>query len=230
MKNKLYCLVACECSQRVTSAIRDLGHVAYSCDIQPVRFSQRLDWHIPGDCSPLLHGEHSFICQDGHRRSVPHWDLVIAHPPCTYLTKVGAVHMWKDGQLNRERYANMLRARRFFLSCLDAQANFVVIENPQPMALAKLPRADHFADPSWFGDRYTKKTLFWTKTLPPLVPTLINTQASQLVHCSRGKYRSVTQPNMAFAMAKQWTDFILDEYKRKTEILPRADPHRTFLP
>lgn len=208
---KLYVLIACEESQAECAAFRALGHVAYSCDIQPCLKSGNPSWHIHADVTPLLHGKQSFTTQDGKRRRVPRWDLIICHPPCTYLCRLSSIHMVIDGVLQQERYNKMLQARRFFFECLNAQAKYVAVENPLPMARAKLPKPTTFIQPSWFGWKYTKKTLLWLKNLPPLMPTLIYPSPKQLVKCSRGKYRSRTSRQVAQAMATQWSAYILDD-------------------
>lgn len=93
----LYVLIACEESQAECKAFRELGHIAYSCDIQPCRPTGNPSWHIQGDVTPYLQGVTQFTTQDGSLQSVPRFDLIIAHPPCTYLCKVSSVHMVIDG-------------------------------------------------------------------------------------------------------------------------------------
>lgn len=208
-------LIACEESQAECKAFRDLGHNAYSCDIQPCRKDGHPEWHIHADVTPLLHGATQFITMDGQGHQVPHWDLIIAHPPCTYLCKVSSVHMIQHGVLNQQRYARMLEARKFFMQCLDAKANYVAVENPIPMKRANLPRPSFYACPSWFGVKYTKKTLYWVKNLPPIVAEIDYPNPKCFVHCSRGKYRSRTFPQLAKAIAKQWGQYILDELNTK---------------
>lgn len=217
---QLYVLIACEESQAECKAFRSLGHIAFSCDIQKCIRSGNPDWHILDDVTPYLQGKTSFVTQSGNHYFLPRWDLIIAHPPCTYLTKVGAVHLYKDPDfylrfngkeifINRDRYMKMKLAREFFLKCLNAQAEFVAVENPCPMALAQLPRPDAFACPSWYGFKYTKKTYYWLKNLPPLMAGYQNpTQVSFVVH-SRGKYRSRTYEGLAKAIALQWSEYIL---------------------
>lgn len=171
-------------------------------------------WHINSDVSPLLQGKTSFTTQDGKRHRVPRWDLIIAHPPCTYLCKVSSFHMVINGVVQKERYEKMLLARDFFFKCLNAKVNYLAVENPIPMARAKLPKPTTFIQPSWYGEKYTKKTLFWLKNLPPLVPEIIYPNPKEFVRASRGKYRARTFPRVAEAMAKQWSSYILDEYAK----------------
>lgn len=213
-------LIACEESQAECAAFRALGHNAFSCDIIPCRKKGNPDWHILGDVVPFLGGKTSFVTQSGISIQVPRWDLIIAHPPCTYLCKLSAVKMMESPSLrldiegaikyvNAGRYAKMLDARIFFFKCLHANAKYVAVENPCPMKIAQLPKANFFACPSWFGDKYTKKTYYWVKNLPPLFAEYINTKATCLVRSTRGKYRSRTSPFLAAAIARQWSEYIL---------------------
>lgn len=222
-QRKLNILVACEESQAETEAFRALGHNAFSCDIQPCRKGKHPEWHILGDVSPYLRGDTIFTTMDGQQHNVGQWDLIIAHPPCTYLCKLSSVQLmtnpdgyrwtlkgWK--YLNVERWEKLLAGRSFFYSCLHARALFVAVENPIPMAIAGLPRPTAFADPSWFGVKYTKKTLYWLKNLPPIMAGVQHNHPKSFVNASRGKYRSRTFPALAEALAKQWSEYILDEY------------------
>ena len=174
------------------------------------------EWHIQGDVRPYLGGLTKFRCSDGKSHTVPKWDLIIAHPPCTYLCKVSSVWMVKNGEVDPGRYKKMLDAREFFMACLNAKADYVAVENPLPMARANLPKPDCFIQPSWFGVKYTKKTLYWLRGLPPIMPMASYTNPKQFVHSSRGKYRSRTFPQVAQAIARQWSAFILDEISRKS--------------
>lgn len=218
-------LIACEESQAECGEFRRLGHLAFSCDIQPCKPSGHPDWHIQQDVTPLLAGEQIiFTTQDGEEHCVPQWDLIIAHPPCTYLCKVGSPWLYKDPDsfqytnkgwihVNRERFNNMLLARHFFFNCLNANAPYVAVENPLPMSIADLPTSTTYCCPSWYGDKYTKKTLYWLKNLPPLFAEMDNPDAKSLSYSSRGKYRSRTRSSLAKALAKQWSEFILSEHK-----------------
>lgn len=208
---KINVLIACEVSQAECAAFRDLGFNAFSCDVQLVRANQRLDWHIPGDCTPLVQGQTHFMTQDGKYRRVGEWHLIIAHPPCTYLCKVSSVRMYKGTKLNQERYKKMLVAKKFFLMCLNAAAPFVAVENPLPMAMAGLPPADCFIQPYWFGAPFSKKTLYWLKNLPPILPKFDMDKFKQYVMCSHGKYRSKTFAQVAQALAEQWGSYVLSQ-------------------
>ena len=211
---KLNVLIACEESQAECKAFRDLGHNAYSCDIKPCKKDGNPYWHIYGDVRGLLSGDTAFLTQAGFIRCVPGWDLIIAHPPCTYLCKVSSVHIVKKGVVQLDRFQKMKEARQFFFDCLNTNAaHYVAVENPLPMARAQLPQPSFFIQPSWFGVKYTKKTLYWTKNLPPILPEIEYPNPRQFIRASRGHYRSRTFPQVAVAIAKQWSDFILDELR-----------------
>lgn len=210
-RRKLYVLIACEESQAECKAFRDLGHIAYSCDIQPCSPTGNPYWHIKADVTNLLHGDTAFRVQAGFLRCVPRWDLIIAHPPCTYLCKVSSVHMVVRGRVDPVRYEKMLQARKFFFECMNAHAPYVAVENPLPMARAQLPQPSCFIHPSWFGVKYTKKTLYWLKNLPPIMPEVEHPHPRCFVRASRGKYRSRTFPEVARAIARQWSAYILDD-------------------
>lgn len=201
-------LIACEESQAECIAFRELGHIAYSCDIQSCRKGGNPNWHIKGDVTPLLEGATQFKVQTGELINVPRWDLIIAHPPCTYLCKVSSVHMIHNGILQADRYDKMLQARIFFFRCLNAKAPYVAVENPLPMKRAQLPQPTCYVQPFWFGEKFSKKTLYWLKNLPPIMPTIEYPRPKQYVRCSRGKYRSRTFSGVARALAQQWSDYI----------------------
>lgn len=215
-------LIACEESQAECSAFRDLGHNAYSCDVQMCRKSGNPDWHICGDVTPYLEGRTEFVTQSGQYCSVPRWDLIIAHPPCTYLTKLSAVKLHehpdfhffcsgRDNFINWGRFNRLLQGRNFFFRCLYADAPYVAVENPIPLQIAQLPRSSFYACPSWFGVKYTKKTLYWVKNLPPLMPTIEHPNPKSYKNSSRGKYRSRTFPQLAQAIALQWSRAIIED-------------------
>ncbi|MBQ8705328.1 MAG: hypothetical protein IJ548_03435 [Paludibacteraceae bacterium] len=207
----LFVLIACEESQAECTAFRELGHIAFSCDIQPCRPNGNPEWHIMGDVTKLLQGSTQFVTMDGHLHCVPRFDLIVAHPPCTYLCKVSSVHMVKHGVLQLERYTQMMQAREFFMQCLNAKAPYLAVENPLPMARARLPRPSCFIQPSWFGVKYTKKTLYWLRNLPPIMPEIEYPNPKEFARASRGKYKSRTFPQVARALARQWSKYILDD-------------------
>lgn len=211
----IHVLVACEESQAVTLAFRERGFTAFSCDIQPCG-GHHPEFHIQGDVTPYIKGTSSFYTQDGtYYHFVDGWHLVIAHPPCTYLCKVSSVQLVHNGVVDPQRHRKMEQGREFFFRCLSARAPFVAVENPLPMARARLPRPTTYIHPSDYGHKYTKKTLLWLKNLPPLMATIDYPGAKSFVNASRGKYRSRTFSGVAQAMADQWGDYILDELNRQ---------------
>lgn len=216
-------LIACEESQAECIAFRRLGHRAFSCDLQKPRYHP--EWHIKGDVTPYLMGQSAFRTEDGKRHRLTHWDLIIAHPPCTYLCKVGSPWLYHEPdrwatirgqrvQINSERWNAMKSAREFFMTCLNANVHYLCVENPLPMACAQLPKPTTYVDPSWFGVKYTKKTLYWLKNLPPIMATIDHSNPKEFVRSSRGKYRSRTFPQVAEELARQWSAYILDELNR----------------
>ena len=209
-------LIACEESQAEMLAFRSRGFNAYSCDIQKPRRGADLRYQIQGDVTPFLHGSVQFTTMDGKRHKLAQWHLIVCHPPCTYLCKVGSVHLYAEGHIVWERLAQMIRARRFFMECLNAKAPYVAVENPLPMRRANLPKPDCFVQPFWYGHPYSKKTLYWLRNLPPLMPDAEVANFKEFVRSSRGKYRSRTFEGIANAMAVQWGDFILDELQQRT--------------
>lgn len=198
-------LVACEESQAVTKELRRLGHEAYSCDIQECSGGHP-EWHLQVDALELLKME---------------WDMIIAHPPCTYLTNAGARHLWKDHRLNQERYEKGLEAKAFFMAFLKANCPRIAVENPIPSKVFELPKYTQTVQPYEYGHPYTKKTCSWLKGLEPLKPT--NVVEVEATWCPSGSYsgkhgdkhrgmftrdrarnRSKTFPGIAKAMAEQW--------------------------
>ena len=212
-------LIACEESQTVCKAFRELGHEAYSCDLQKCSGGHP-EWHIRGDARQLLGDD---------------WDLIIAHPPCTYLTASGAARIFRDvkqefppyGEFQMVNVSRMLKgmeAKDFFMEFIHAPCKHVAIENPVPMKLFNLPPPTQMIQPHYFGDPYSKKTCLWLKGLPPLMPTelleeyhpLINGGGGRLSRetyegrrfASGSKARSKTFPGIAKAMAEQWSRFL----------------------
>lgn len=209
-KKKRFVLIACEESQVEVSAWRAAGFISYSCDIQ-ICSGGHPEWHIVGDCRELFTpGVHVFRTQDYTKRRVPRWDMIIAHPPCTYLSKAGAKFLFPGGTVSEERLAKGMEAKRFFLECLGASAPFIAVENPVPMKIYELPLPSCYVEPWWYGDNYSKKTLFWLKNLPPLMPYFDSIgQYKSWVHCTRGgKKRSLSFPGVAQAMVEQWGSYV----------------------
>ncbi len=213
-------LVACEESQTVTKELRNLGHEAYSADIQEPSGGFP-EWHILGDVIPLINGRCSFHTMDGKFYSVSgKWDMIIAHPPCTYLTSSGACRLYSSDGVDLERYKNGLAAKDFFMKFYYADCDRICIENPAPLKIYDLPRYTQVIQPYMFGDKVTKRTCLWLKGLPCLVDTdnvgrpgtVKYTRQdgsthyrcwTQNLHSARS--RSKTFPGIARAMAEQFT-------------------------
>jgi len=145
------------------------------------------------------------------------WDLMIAHPPCTYISNAGAKHLYKggEGKLNQERYAKGLEAKEFFMQLMNAPIPKIAIENPIPSTVYELPKYSQFVQPFEHGHPFQKKTCLWLKNLPTLMPTEIvahreNTkQAGNWFNKGgkdRQKNRAKTFQGIAEAMANQWGD------------------------
>jgi hypothetical protein len=197
-------LIACEESQVVCTAFRNKGHEAYSCDIQDCSGGHP-EWHIKDDVLKHLN--------DG-------WDMMIAHPPCTYLAMSGARWL-KD---NPDRYKAMIEAAVFFNALLNAPIDKIAVENPMQHSEARklIRKYDQRIKPLWFGETAGKQTYLWFKNLPPLMHTLIMQEefvysgtgrkwgkwfwdTSCIPYEQRAKARSKTFPRIAEAMAAQWS-------------------------
>ena len=149
-------LVACEESQAITKEFRALGHEAYSCDILPCSGGHP-EWHLQGDVF-------GFIDQG--------WDLMVAHPPCTYLSVSGARHLYnKDGSKNLDRYKNQREALDFVQKLMDSNIPRIAIENPVSVISSQIRKPDQIVQPWMFGDSASKTTCLWLKNLPKLVAT-----------------------------------------------------------
>lgn len=172
-------LVACEESQRVCNAFRKLGHEAYSCDIIECSGGHP-EWHILGDALKVINGNCDFITQDGEKHTIiGKWDLLIAHPPCTYLTNASAVRMRVKGKIVPERYAKAMEAKEFFMRFINADCDRICVENPVPLKIVNLPPYTQIIQPWQFGHPYSKRTCLWLKGLPKLEPTNIITEGVQ---------------------------------------------------
>lgn len=191
-------LVACEESQAVTIALRKLSYEAYSCDIEPCSGGHP-EWHLQQDVTELLKIK---------------WDMIIAFPPCTYLSNAGAKHLFRGGNLNQERYKKGLEAKAFFMLFYNADCPRIAIENPVSSRIYEMPKHTQEIQPWQFGHPVQKKTRLWLKGLPLLKPTNI---VEPKCNCheagtwfmksgkDRQKNRSKTFPGIAKAMAEQWT-------------------------
>lgn len=202
-------LIACEESQRVCKAFRALGHEAYSCDIIDCSGGHP-EWHIKDDCLNVIHDK---------------WDLIIAHPPCTYLSNAG--NSWfnikKYGEKAEDRYRKRNAAVDFFMLLADnPYCSKIAIENPIGCMSRIYRKPDQIIHPYLFGDPERKATCLWLKGLPKLTPT--NIVEPNIIHYKNGKgtdspwhmntialpkeerarERSKTFYGIANAMATQW--------------------------
>ena len=161
-------LVACEESQAVTIALRKLGHEAYSCDLIPCSGGHP-EWHIQQDVLPLLNGYCFFKTCDGSAHYVlGRWDMLIAFPPCTYLSNAGACRLYpQKGQLDLERYQKGLEGKAFFMRFLTAECPRIAVENPVSSKVFQMPPHSQEIQPWQFGHPVTKKTRLWLIGLPP---------------------------------------------------------------
>lgn len=200
-------LIACEESQVEVTAFRAAGFNAFSCDILPCSGCHP-EWHLHGSALGYLYFPGDMFTQDGSRHYVERWHVVIGHPPCTYLTRVGAVHLYRNGEVNEVRLGKLMEGRNFFLHILNAPALMVCVENPIPLRAARLPRPTCYVQPSDYGAPFTKKTCYWLRNLPPLMAGCSHPNPQQyLLHCSSGR-RSKSFPQVAAAMVQQWAPII----------------------
>ena len=201
-------LVACEESQAVCKAFRERGHEAYSCDIIECSGGHP-EWHLQQDVLPLLKEK---------------WDIIIAFPPCTYLTVTG--NRWfnidRYGEKAIQRHKDRKDAIDFFMAFANADCEKIAIENPVGIMSSEWRKPDQIINPWQFGDAFEKKTCLWLKGLPELTPTNIveipprkkfdsgksmsswYAEAWHLPKEERAKLRSKTFPGIAQAMAEQW--------------------------
>ena len=214
-------LVACEESQVVCNAFREKGHNAFSCDIQECSGGHP-EWHIKQDVLPLLNGNCVFKTVDGVEHKINgKWDVIIGHPPCTYMSKAGARWMFpKAGQVSQERLALAMEARDFFFAILNADCDKICVENPRPLKIVGLPAPTQVIQPYQFGHPYSKATCLWLKGLPKLTPTNILTEYKPFLPSNTGafsrggggsrgvahdaKTASRTFDGVGAAMAEQW--------------------------
>ena len=221
-------LVACEESQRVTKEFRSLGNEAYSADIID-QSGGYPEWHIMGDALLLINGNCEFTTTDG----VPHsikgkWDMIIAFPPCTYLTSCG--NRWFDidkyGDKARRRWEDRREAAEFFMKFVNADCDKIVIENPVGIMSSWYQKPSQVIHPYMFAEGVddkenyvTKKTCFWLKGVKPLKTNdlpkpnnakLFGVWSNGKPKCwedsttRSAKIRSKTFPGVAKAMGLAW--------------------------
>lgn len=204
-------LVACEESQRVTAAFRAKGWKAFSCDIQEPSGGHP-EWHIMGDCLPLLNGDCYFTTMDGVEHRIDgRWDMLIAHPPCTHLAVSGA-RWFAEG---KKPLSLKFEAAAFFMRFAEANVEKIAIENPVCIMSTLYRKPDQIIHPWMFGHPEQKKTSLWLKNLPKLQATddvykkmmkLPERERERVWRLGSGhaKERSKTFLGIANAMAEQW--------------------------
>ncbi len=205
-------LVACEESQRVCIAFREKGHEAYSCDLEFCSGGHP-EWHVWNDVTPLLNGNCEFRTCDGQAHHIDKWDMIIAFPPCTYLTRAGGNSLVKNGVMDMNRFEKGKAAAAFFYKIYNSDCPKIVIENPVPIKLFGLPKPSQVVEPYMFGVPVSKTTFLWIKGLPFCCPTNVIKPIYTFNNFpqfknSHGKYkqknRSKTFPEFAAAMALSW--------------------------
>ena len=161
------------------------------------------------------------VTMDGETHDVGNWDLLIAHPPCTYLSNAGARHLWKNHQLQEDRVIKGILGRDLFMRFLWADIPKICVENPIPSRVFALPKYTQSIQPYQFGHPFTKKTCLWLKGLSPLEPTDVveptatwcpsgsyshkhGEQHKGMFTTDRARNRAKTFPGIAKAMAEQW--------------------------
>lgn len=220
-------LVACEESQEVCIAFRERGHNAFSCDIQEPSGGHP-EWHILCDALKAIEGGW-VTTMDGKKHDIGKWDLLIAHPPCTFLTISG--NRWFNIERYGDRALERLKARKkaaeFFMAFVNADIPCVCVENPVGYMSTHYRKPDCIVQPYEFGHHARKKTCLWLKNLPPLIPTDVvspgeimpggysvgasayyamdeNGKILRWNDPRTAKARSKTFPGIAKAMASQW--------------------------
>lgn len=224
-------LIACECSQTVCKEFRKLGHEAYSCDIEEC-YGGHPEWHIQKDVLKILeYSSVSFFTQDGECHTVDKWDLIIAHPPCTYLSNAATrSHSLKGSTLEQinARTQKRIQAQDFFMKFANVNCKKVAIENPVGVMNTVYRKPDQIIEPYQFAESVeddenyvTKRTCLWLKGLEPLYINYLPrpSNAEKYGRWSNGKagcwhevqrqknratVRSKTFPGIARAMAEQW--------------------------
>ena len=223
---KFKLLVCCEESQRVCTAFRERGWEAYSCDIEPCSGGHP-EWHIQQDVLPLINGNCEFDTVDGEHHIIKgEWDLLICHPPCTYLTLAG--NKWFKPEF-RDRFPDRIQQRQeaieFFMKFANAKCKHIAIENPVGIMSSQWRKPNQYIEPYYFGDAEKKKTGLWLVGLPNLIPT--DMVEPVIIHCKSGaneprwhmesmslpakersRVRSQTFIGIANAMAEQWGEYI----------------------
>lgn len=194
LKSKIHVLVACEESQAVCCAFRALGFTAFSCDVQEPSGGHP-EWHILGDALKAIEGG-QIVTMDGKTHDVGRWDLLIAHPPCTYLSNVATRHFslrCTPAEKVVARWAERAKAAIFFMHFILADIPHIAVENPVGFMNTGYRKPDQIIHPYFFAkseddadNYYEKRTCLWLKGLPLLEHTS-NLQVPQPVYISQGK-------------------------------------------
>lgn len=212
-------LIACEESQTICNEFRNLGFNAYSCDIQECSGGHP-EWHFNRDCFDVIENGGGELQTGGYQFIVGDWDLVIAHPPCTYLARCGErlMNVNKYGEYAKERLTNRVEAANFFMRFTNIRCKHIAIENPVGYMTGYYRKPDQIIHPWMFGDNVSKATCLWLKGLPELNidiskrPENMNreffTSTRFLKPEDRRRARSKTFPGIAHAIATQWGQFI----------------------
>lgn len=220
-------LIACEESQAVCKEFRKRGHEAYSCDLQEPS-GGHLEWHILGDALKALEGG-TVVTMDGAEHEIGQWDMLIAHPPCTYLSNVSTRHFslkYTEAGKVVERWKERAYGAVFFMHFALAHIPRICIENPVGFMNSAYRKPDQIIEPYMFAESeedmenyVTKRTCLWLRGLPPLktnnLPRPDNaaifgrrssgkTRTWTDTYSRSGKVRSKTFPGIANAMAEQW--------------------------
>ena len=202
-------IIACEESQVVCKAFREKGHEAYSCDTLPCSGGHP-EWHIKGDIRNVLNSSFmafgQFWTEAETVDRINSWDLMIAFPPCTYLTVTG--NKWfkpefKDRFPDRERQRQ--EAIKFFMDLYLADIEKIAIENPIGIMSTELRKPDQIINPYYFGDEARKSTCLWLKGLPKLVHIKESDLFDKKTHVSQGK---ITTYKSGKTCAKWYADAI----------------------
>lgn len=206
-------LVACEYSATVRDAFRARGFDAWSCDLLPTEGDPR--WHIEGDAIQVAR--------------VQHWDLMVAHPPCTHLAVSGARHFAAKVADGRQQ-----EALGFVADLFSAPIKHIALENPVSIISSRFRKPDQTIQPWQFGHGETKATCLWLNNLPKLKPTNIVEGREARIHRmppgpNRWKERSRTFAGIAAAMAEQWGDYLLNTRAPHTHS-QRAEPAGAAVP
>lgn len=210
-------LVACEESQAVCKAFREQGFEAYSCDIQDCSGGYP-EWHIKGDALAEAYSGK--------------YDLLIGHPPCTYISYAGT-QSWNDPG----RVFKRLEALQFFAKLWEAPIKYICLENPKSCASPVIAKYSQEIQPYYFGDEHLKTTWLWLRNLPPLEyklqqdlfgsatsvekpePLSVDTTGKKRFFSDSknrsSKSRSKTFPGIAKAMAEQWGNYLRQQQSRE---------------